>query len=518
MPTARELTINNTASATALAQNIFGQGTVVNSATITGQDVQSGIYTGANTTLGSIAPSDSGVILSTGKVADFTNSSGSTNTNTSASTSTNNNGAGYSPLDAITGQATKDAVVLKINFTPTGDYITMQFVFSSEEYLEYVNGGVNDAFGVWVNGSYVPFTPADNDLVSIDTINSTNASNLYLDNPRSADTYNTEMDGLTVTLSIKAPVISGEPNTMVIALADSGDSLYDTNVLISANSIQTIALAFDDNVTMEANTQIIVDVLDNDTDSTNSGLTITEINGISIVVGQTVTVPTGESITLNADGTITIKNDGDIGSQTFTYAVIDGAGNTDVGFVTVNTVKDTPLNYIVEGGAGDDVINTSYTGDPQGDKIDNSDHSDGSNNDSITAGDGNDQVTSGLGDDTIDAGNGNDFVNAGSGDDTVFGGNGNDMIVGGSGNDQIYGGSGDDLIFGGSGNDTIDGGLGADIIDAGIGDDDITFFNGDNIYGGAGNDTFNASEFGDTTTSAITIAGGNDDESPKGTH
>ncbi len=521
MPIATELTINNTASATDLAQNIFGQGTVVNSATITGQGVQSGIFTGANATLGNAAPSDSGIILSTGNVADFTNSSGTTNTNTASNTSTGHNGAGYAPLDAITGQSTEDAVVLNINFTPTGDYITMQFTFSSEEYLEYVNGGVNDAFGIWVNGNYIPFTPANNDLVSIDTINSTNASNLYLDNPRSADIYNTEMDGTTVTLSIKAPVITGVPNTMVIALADSGDDAYDSNVLISANSVQTIALAFDDAVEMEPNTQIIVDVLNNDVDSTATGLTITEINGVPIVVGQTVTVPTGESITLNADGTIT-------------YAVIDGAGNTDVGFVTVNTVADTALNYIVEGGAGDDVIDASYTGDAQGDRIDNFDHSDGSNNDSVVAGDGNDTIISGLGDDTIVAGTGNDFVNAGSGNDTVFGGTGNDSVYGGSGNDLINGGEGNDTLDGDGGDDSIYGGAGNDILigdggsdalyggsendgiyatsgnntaDGGSGNDSIYMGSGnDIIFGGRGNDI----AFGGAGNDTITGGSGND--------
>ena len=94
-----------------------------------------------------------------------------TNTNTTESgASTDNLIAGDAQLDAVTGQVTQDAVVLETTFTTTGDYITMLFTFSSEEYLEYVNGGVNDAFGVWVNGIYVPFSPVPAGIASIDTV------------------------------------------------------------------------------------------------------------------------------------------------------------------------------------------------------------------------------------------------------------------------------------------------------------------------------------------------------------
>ena len=46
--------------------------------------------------------------------------------------------------------ATFDGAILQADFIPDSDMLTMQFVFSSEEYPEYVNASVNDAFGVWV--------------------------------------------------------------------------------------------------------------------------------------------------------------------------------------------------------------------------------------------------------------------------------------------------------------------------------------------------------------------------------
>lgn len=78
----------------------------------------------------------------------------------------------------------------------------------------------------------------------------------------------------------------------------------------------------------------------------------------------------------------------------------------------------------VDGTAGDDVIDTSYEGDPHGDKIDN--------NDAILPGEApnDDIVRAGAGDDTVKSGLGDDDVYAGSGDDTVDGGEGNDTIYG----------------------------------------------------------------------------------------
>ncbi|MDZ4136671.1 MAG: choice-of-anchor L domain-containing protein, partial [Paracoccaceae bacterium] len=268
MAIASELAIDTTATAQDMAQSMFGAGIQILSASFSGDAVSSGIYSGADTTIPGITPSDTGVILSTGNVGDFTNSSGTTNTNTIASTGTDVAGGinGDADLNAVSGVATFDGAIFEASFIPDGDYITMQFVFSSEEYLEYVNGGVNDAVGVWVNGAFVPLTIATNNTVSIDTINNTVNSNLYVNNPAGTDPYNTEMDGFTVTLSLKAPVISGQTNTIKIGIADGGDGIYDSNLLIMGDSIQTYALAFDDTVSLAANSSRTFDILANDID------------------------------------------------------------------------------------------------------------------------------------------------------------------------------------------------------------------------------------------------------------
>lgn len=92
----------------------------------------------------------------------------------------------------------------------------------------------------------------------------------------------------------------------------------------------------------------------------------------------------------------------------------------------------------VEGTSGNDHIDTSYTGDPEGDMVDAGDALDPAKGDE-------DLIYGYGGDDTVEAGDADDTVYAGSGDDTVYGGNGDDTIEGGSGNDVLHGdgGSGD---------------------------------------------------------------------------
>lgn len=475
MAIATELTINTSATALDMANAIFGSGVTVTGASYTGATVSSGIYSGALNTIAGISPTDSGVILSTGKVADFTNSSGTTNTNTQAGTSTDTTGSvdGDAGLNAVAGKTTFDGAILQANFIPDGDYLTMQFVFASEEYPEYVASNFNDAFGVWVNGSFVPVSITVAGNVAIDEVNAGKNENLYHSN--TTDQFNTEMDGFTYVISLKAPVTAGQVNTIKIGIADAGDAAYDSNLLIMADSVQTVALAMDDKVSVLANSSRTFDILANDRNSAGTTLTITQINGVNVTLGQTVTLFSGQQVRLNADGTITIFANGVLGQENFTYTVSDGS-NTDVGYVTINTATTLAPDGIVSGTSGNDIIDTSYVGDPDGDKVDNADglgvQGTTGNADLIYAGAGNDSISAGLGNDIIYGGAGADTALGGAGNDSLFGDTGNDRLDGGAGNDLVQGEEGDDsfVLSSGFGNDTLVGGEASettgDVLDA----------------------------------------------------
>lgn len=334
MPTAAELPINTGANATQMADAIFGNGVTVVNATYTGAATASGIYSNGDTVAPGITPSDTGVILSTGNATDFTNSSG--DVNRSDRTTTNHSRPGDSDLTNIAGANTFDAAVLEATFIPQGSVLTMQVTFSSEEYLEYVNTGFNDAVGIFVNGTKAELTIGDGDI-TINNINNTTNQNLYIDNPDNAEVVNSEMDGLTVTLTLKAPVIPGQENTIKIAIADGGDGAYDSNLLIAGDSVQTALIAQDDDVELSNTAPGTFDILGNDSSMSGGSLTITHINGQPVSAGSVVTLATGEQITVNADGTITIQSNGDEETNTFAYTVTDGSGNTDTAFVNVTT-------------------------------------------------------------------------------------------------------------------------------------------------------------------------------------
>jgi len=76
---------------------------------------------------------------------------------------------------------------------------------------------------------------------------------------------------------------------------------------------------------------------------------------------------------------------------------------------------DGALNYIVEGTSSGDLIDASYTGDPEGDLVDAGDNQTGTDHDVIAAGAGDDTVLAGVGDDTI-------VMDDNFGDDTIQGG------------------------------------------------------------------------------------------------
>lgn len=332
MATGAELTYNTNATAIQMANAIFGDGVTVLGATYTGDARAKAIYSNGQLAPG-VVPSNTGVILSTGRVTDFTQSNGDPNRNADTSTDTNgpNNNAQF---NALAGANTFDAAFLDVTFVPTGSMMTMRFVFASEEYPEYINSNFNDVVGVWVNGVSVPMT-VNGGTASVNNINGATQQNLFVNNQN--DAYNTEMDGFTVVLSLSIPVNSGVQNTIRIGIADVSDAAYDSNLLIAGDSIQTTVVAVDDTASVRVNNDRVVDVLANDSTTVGS-LVITHVNGQPVVAGQTITLASGEQITLNANGTFTVVANGTVETQSFTYTVSNGQGGTDVGLVTLSMI------------------------------------------------------------------------------------------------------------------------------------------------------------------------------------
>lgn len=141
----------------------------------------------------------------------------------------------------------------------------------------------------------------------------------------------------------------------------------------------------------------------------------------------------------------------------------NGTWESDVSGGTIVTSDGT-----VSGTAGDDIIDASYSGDPE-----------------------------------------NDFVDGGDGTGTN---RNEDIIDAGAGNDTIFAGDEDDTVFGRGGDDTIFGGTGADTLRGNGGDDTFTVAEGDDARGGGGDDTFIVADLGEAGSSTINIVGGETSE------
>ena len=133
MVDAAELPINTGATAQQMAEAIFGDDIQIGSVSFTGDPLASGIYSDGLATAPGFAPSDTGLILSSGDVRSVTNSTGEANQAEDTSTDLAGGIDGDADFNAAAGQDTFDAAFLEAEFIPRGDTLTMQFVFSSEE-------------------------------------------------------------------------------------------------------------------------------------------------------------------------------------------------------------------------------------------------------------------------------------------------------------------------------------------------------------------------------------------------
>ena len=248
---AAQLVVNDSGdaspSADQLAQTLAGPGVSVSNVTYTGAPTAAGLFSGGTGIIGF----DDGVVLSSGSAI------GVIGPNVQDGITTAQGTPGDADLDAVVGTAsTQDAAVLEFDIVPNASVLTFNYVFTSDEYNEFVSegvaSGVNDVFAFLVNGQNCALVPGTADPVSINTINNGNpfgtvdpangtvAKNpaLYINNDVSdgGGQLDTEMDGLTVVLTCTANVAPGTANHVKLAIADRGDSVLDSNVFLQRAS------------------------------------------------------------------------------------------------------------------------------------------------------------------------------------------------------------------------------------------------------------------------------------------
>jgi uncharacterized repeat protein (TIGR01451 family) len=244
-------------TAQALAQSLVGSGVTISNVTYTGSARAAGNFTSSKNILGFT----SGVALSTGSVRNVvgpncvSGPSPAANDEDDTGISVDNVQPGDADLNNIVGEGhtTFDASVLEFDFVPTSTSISFQYVFTSDEYNEFV-GQFNDVFGFFltapggvpVNIALIPGTSLP---VSINNVNDGNPDNTPPTPPTNAQFYinneflpaaaplDTEMNGLTTTFTAQATVIPGQTYHIKLAIADADDNLYDSNVFVQTGSL-----------------------------------------------------------------------------------------------------------------------------------------------------------------------------------------------------------------------------------------------------------------------------------------
>lgn len=126
-----------------------------------------------------------------------------------------------------------------------------------------------------------------------------------------------------------------------------GDLVWNSDIDTLTGPFASSVTATDDFVSISGNGSEVIDILGNDAGAGKGPLTISHIAGTAISAGESVTLASGEVITLNPDGTLSITNDSpEDETNSFTYTVVDEAGNTATGTVTVDTKLTAPPCFV----------------------------------------------------------------------------------------------------------------------------------------------------------------------------
>ncbi|MGQ0828125.1 MAG: choice-of-anchor L domain-containing protein [Bacteroidota bacterium] len=239
-----QLIVDSSLTPTQLVQNVLlGSGITVSNITYTGDGVARGSFDGSASNIGFT----SGIILATGNISD------AVGPNNSSWAGNDLLRPGDSDLDTVSWNTTYDAAILEFDFIPLSDVVKFRYAFGSEEYMEFVNAGVNDAFGFFVsgpgiNGPYsnnsknIALVPGKMTPVTIDSLNLNENGTYYFDNGNgngtgtAPDGLSIQYDGFTVPLTATVTVQCGKTYHIKIAIADAGDGVWDSGVFLEAGT------------------------------------------------------------------------------------------------------------------------------------------------------------------------------------------------------------------------------------------------------------------------------------------
>jgi gliding motility-associated-like protein len=241
--------------------NLVGPGITVSNVTYTGTPQQIGVFGGTS----NIGFPAGGVVLSSGATSELVGNAAMATAGTvnvsAISNTMNTTVADMLSIASATAQSlglgnissATDGAILEFDFVPISNVVSFNFVFSSDEYLTYVNTTFNDIFGFFVAGPGItgPYSapagfaggsanlavvPGTTTPITISTIHPNLNAQYYVSN--AGGTTHT-MNGFTVPIPITFNVICGETYHFKFAVADCADNYLSTAVFLENSSFMS---------------------------------------------------------------------------------------------------------------------------------------------------------------------------------------------------------------------------------------------------------------------------------------
>jgi gliding motility-associated-like protein len=241
------------ATADEAVQYLLGPGVQFSNAQFTGDPIQLGYMTGA------VNPFEiaSGIILSTDGASDIQTDGGNggfITTNISNSPDLLTVANSVPPLigQAFSVGSVNNVAILEFDFVASGQSLSFEYIFGSDEYLTFVNSTYNDVFAFFLAGPGIsgPYTaPAgfpdgsaniavvpnsDPSLpITISSVNNVLNQEYYYDNPQQIDIA---LNGYTLTFTAAATLICGATYHIKLAIADGSDQSLKSVVVLEEGS------------------------------------------------------------------------------------------------------------------------------------------------------------------------------------------------------------------------------------------------------------------------------------------
>jgi gliding motility-associated-like protein len=243
-----QIVMDDSPTAEEMAEALVGEGVTISGVELDCPDGAYGFFECVDCNVGI----GNGVILTSGAIDQ------AVGPNNSSGAGAANSAPGDSDLEDYIDDPTNDACILEFDITVTSDTLSFNYVFGSEEYLEYVFS-FNDGFAFFISGPGIVGTenlalvPGTSDPVTIDNVNTTVNPEYYVDNgtgfeaPYSTDDYYIQYDGFTTVLTAKRNVIPCETYHLKMVVADALDYVLDSGVFIEAGSLSSpgVAITYD---------------------------------------------------------------------------------------------------------------------------------------------------------------------------------------------------------------------------------------------------------------------------------